>query len=257
MDLKSIEPYRRALVDYINGDTMAKLIIYRDDGYSDDHCLQLYFQNIDRFSPLDKTAVDLCRGYILDVGAGAGRHSLALKAKGCRVCSIDLCPEAVRIMRKRGVADARCIDIFDFHETGFDTILLMMHGIGVVRTLSGLNRFLILARSLIKSDGQILMDSVDLRKTANLMHLAYQEFNRRIGRYVGETQLVFEYKGEKGPPFQWLQVDPDTLAEYALKTGWNCDIPYHESGGDYLARLTLQKASVEGQSRMPQPERHF
>ncbi|MDD4072694.1 MAG: methyltransferase domain-containing protein [Desulfobacterales bacterium] len=239
MDFESLAPYRHAMIDCYNGDTLAKLIIYRDDGYREDHCISTYFQEGETLSSLNKAAIDLCRGNVLDVGGGAGRHSLALQKKGYRVCSIDICPEAVAIMKKRGVADARCVDVFDFDETSFDTVLLMMHGIGVVKDLNGLQRFLVHARGLIHPEGQILMDSVDMRKTTNQVHLAYQEYNRRNGRYFGETQLIFEYRGKKGLPFKWLQVDHETLAEYARSAGWSCSIPYSFASGDYLACLQL------------------
>jgi len=239
MNIDSITPYRMALLDYFSGDRSARLIIHRDDGYRDDHCMHVYFQNVEQFSPTDKAAVDLSRGRILDIGAGAGRHSLALQALGYQVCAVDICTEAVHIMRKRGVRDVRCVDVFDMKHVSFDTLLIMMHGVGILKNLSGLDRFLRHARALVASEGQILMDSVDMRQTRNPVHLAYQEFNRRCGRYFGETRLVFEYQGIKGSSFEWLQVDPETLREYARNSGWNCSISGGSPRGDYLARLQL------------------
>jgi hypothetical protein len=157
---------------------------------------------------------------------------------GPAVQAIDVSPEAVKIMSKRGVKECQQVDVFKFHEGPFDTLLLMMHGVGMVGDLAGLDRFLDHALTLIKPDGQLLFDSLDVRCTDDPRHLAYQEANRRAGRYFGEIRIRFEYKGQTGPFFGWLHVDSETLADRAEKNGWFCRVVGRENGGDYLAQLT-------------------
>jgi SAM-dependent methyltransferase len=222
MNSKSMRPYGLALLDFFNGDDSAEIVIYRDDGLKEDLLISFFFRESPDFLPLEQTAVNLCRGYVLDVGAGAGPHSLALQDRGLTVCAIDISPEACEIMRKRGVKDVRCISIFDFKERPFDTLLMLNHGIGLVKNLSGLDYFLEDVHRLLKSDGQILFDSLDVRCTSNPIHLAYQEANRQAYRYFGEIRLQFEYEGQKGPLWGWLHIDPETLTDHALKTGWSC-----------------------------------
>ncbi len=239
MNSKSMEPYGLALLDFFNGDDSAKIVIYRDDGLKEDLLISFFFREPPDFLPLERTAVNLCRGSVLDVGAGVGPHSLALQDRGLTVCAIDISPEACEVMRKRGVKDVRCINIFDFKEERlFDTLLMLNHGIGLVENLSGLDCFLEDVHRLLKSDGQILFDSLDVRCTSNPIHLAYQEANRQADRYFWEIRLQFEYKGQKGPLWGWLHIDPETLTDHALKTGWSCQVISQEEGGDYLARLT-------------------
>ncbi|MBN1932042.1 MAG: methyltransferase domain-containing protein [Desulfobacterales bacterium] len=238
MNLISIEPYRRALLDFYDGDTLAKIVIYRDDGSRETHLLKNYFSEPSSFSTLEKTALKLCSGRILDVGAGAGRHSLALQEQGRSVYAIDISPEAVEIMSKRGVKNVRCIDIYELEKEKFDTLLLMMHGVGIVENLLGLSRFLKHVYSLITPNGQILLDSLDMRRTKNLVDLAYQEFIYKKGRYIGENRLQFEYKGIKGPPFGWLHIDPQTLTDQALEASLCCRVIYMGKSGDYLAQLS-------------------
>ena len=185
MNLASIAPYCQALYDFYNGDTAAKIIIHREDGLKEDHPISNYFLQPSNLSELDRTAIGLCRGSVLDVGAGAGRHSLALQTLGFKVCAIDISPEAVDIMIKRGVKDARCADIFNFNEKPFDTLLMLMHGVGIAENLSGLDRLLKHARRLVKPEGRIFMDSFDLLKTNNPINQAYQDFICRTGRYRG------------------------------------------------------------------------
>lgn len=240
MHTESMELYGQCLHDFFSGDISAKVIVHRDDSYRGDMLARVFFRKPADFSPLEQTAMKLCRGDVLDVGAGAGCHSLALQEQGLRVLAIDVSPHAVAIMAKRGVKEVQCANVFEFQQGQFDTLLMMMHGIGLVEDLSGLDRFLHHAHRLLKPGGQIVCDSLDGRYTTDPVHLAYMESNRRAGHYFGEIRTWFEYKGKMGPIFGWLHVDPETLIAHAESMGWSCQVVFKENGGDYLARITLK-----------------
>jgi SAM-dependent methyltransferase len=238
MDTAAMEPYGRSLLDFFDGDTSAKVVVHRDDGLAEDMPASIFFRKPADFSPLEQKAMTLCRGHVLDIGAGAGCHSLVLQDRGMTVLAIDFSPHAIEVMSKRGVKECRQVDVFEFHEEQFDTLLMMGHGIGIAGDPFGLDRFLNHAHKLLKPDGQIVLDSLDVRCTDNPRHLAYQEANRRAGRYFGEFRMRFEYKGQMGPLFGWLHVDPATLTDHAERTGWSCRVVCREDSGDYLAQLT-------------------
>jgi hypothetical protein len=120
---------------------------------------------------------------------------------------------------------------------------MLGHGIGMVEDLPGLNRFLAHAHQLIGSGGQLLLHSRDVRQTDDPNHLTYHEANRRAGHYIGEICLQFEYEGQSGPYCGWLHVDPPTLRQRAEQGGWNCEIILEQDSGEYLARLTQQRAA--------------
>ena len=247
MNQKSMEPYGLALLDYFNGDSSAKVIIHRDDGEKSNLPIEPFFRGAENFLPMEQTALDLCYGRVLDVGAGAGPHSLELQNKGLYVCArsnarlrlsaIDISTQACEIMKKRGVKDVRCVDILYFEAEPFDTVLMLGRGIGIVENLAGLDSFLDDVHKLVKQDGQILLNSLDVRCTNDPVHLTYHEANRKANRYFGECCFQFEYKGQKGPVWKWLFVDPETLSSHALKTGWSCRIISQEESGGYLAQL--------------------
>ena len=237
MDPRAMEPYGLALFDYYNGDATASVVERRDDGEQGDLPMGSFFREPPAFSAMEQRALELCRGRVLDAGAGAGCHTLALQDRGLSVCAIDVSPHAVEIMRRRGAREVECADLLEYRGGPFDTILMMLHGIGLVENLSGLDRFLTHAHELFTQDGQIVFDSLDVRCTSNPRHLAYQDSIRRQGRYVGEVRIRFEYKGLVGPFAGWLHVDPQTLSEHAGEHGWASRVVLQEGGGDYLGQL--------------------
>lgn len=231
-------PFGMALLACYRGDDAATVIVHRDDGVEAPLPMKYFFRVENEFSPLEKEVISRCRGKILDIGAGSGIHSLFLQSLGFEVTAIDVSPEAVEVMRLRGIHDVRVADIFSFNVGRFNTLLLMGHGIGMMSDLAGLDKFLDFAKKLVSDDGQILLDSLDVRITSDAKNLAYQEANRQSGRYFGEIRFQMEYNGKTGPYLSWLHVDPDTLISQADKTGWQCEILMNTPIGDYLARLT-------------------
>lgn len=237
LDSEAMKPYGKALLDFYRGDTTVAVTIYRDDNEVTNLAVNTFFRDITDM-PFDKIALDYRRGRVLDVGAGAGLHSLYLQDHGFSVCAIDVSSEACEIMRESGVKEVYCADISYFESESFDTPLLLGRAIGMVENLQGLGSFLVTVRRLVKHGGQIIMNSLDVSCTGDPLQLAYQEVNRRDGRYIGEIRMQFEYKGLKGPFCGWLHVDPATLSEHAAEAGWFCEVIIQEKDGNYLARLT-------------------
>jgi hypothetical protein len=129
-------------------------------------------------------------------------------------------------------------DVLTFQSEPFDTLLLMMNGIGIVETLGGLDSFLESIKRLVKRDGQILLDSFDASLKSDLIWDGAEDGLEGGEVYFGEVMLRLQYKDRLGPPFGWLYVDVKTLTEYAQRAGWCCRILHQEDDGAYLARLT-------------------
>ena len=238
MNPEAMEPLGLALEAYFRGDADAQLIIRRDDGLENPLPVSYFFRNPSESTNIDKAALEHCRGHVLDVGAGSGLHSIVLEERRFQVTPIDISAQAVEIMRTRGLSDARCADFFELQDGSFDTILMMGHGIGMVETIAGLDRFLVHARRLLNKDGQVLLDSADVRVTEDPVHLAYHEANRKAGRYVGEVTVELQFQSHKGPSCGWLHVDPDKLKGHAERAGWQTEVVVKEYSGDYLVKLS-------------------
>lgn len=226
------DPHGAALLDCFRGDTSAMLICHQD-GIRDDVPASFWLR--DTMDPLEALALDLCRGHVLDVGAGAGLHALALQRRGLAVTAIDIAPECVAIMRERGVRDAQVADLFAFEGGPFDTLICLCNGLDKVGWLADLPRFLDRMRALLAPGGQLLADSFDLRVGADPASLAKLDEKTAAGRYFGELDLRFEYRGRKGAPFTTLQVDYETLTTIAARGGWTCEL-IRSDGGHYLVR---------------------
>ena len=239
-----------ALRDYWRGDTRAFAQVHRGDGVSYPMPARLFFRGRAALSPLERAALRLCRGEVLDVGAGAGCHALLLQARGLDVTALDASPHAVAVMRERGVRRAVRGEAMAIPPGPFATVLLLMNGIAVVETITGLRRFLRQLRSSVPAEGQVIFDSMDLRLDP-LSRAGALARARRGGRYFGELDFRLEYRGTLGPRFRLLFIDPARLVREARAAGWRGQIARRGAGGRYLARL----APLPNRARPPRPNR--
>lgn len=200
------------------------------------------FRSHKQMPPLEKLALKLCVGRVLDVGAGAGCHTLALQKQKNEVCAIDISPLSVDVMTQRGVKDVRQVDLFDesFDEK-FDTILMLMNGSGIIGKIGNMAKFFGRMRALLNPNGFVLMDSSDLKYLFEEEDGSYEI--DLMGDYYGEVDFQMQYNDIKGDSFDWLYVDPQTLAFHAEANGFDCEILRRGSHYDYLAKLILRKDS--------------
>ncbi len=238
MDLDPWKPHAAAMQAYHRGKHDAVVVVY-DDFERDEVPVSYFFRGPDQFPEVEQLALELCRGRVLDVGAGSGCHSLVLQDRGLEVTAIEILPSMVRILKERGVHDARAATWMDLQAEPFDTVLMMMNGLGLTETLAGLRRFFSEARRLVRRGGQVLADSTDVRARLDVEAGRTGALERADGRYVGELHFQIEYEGQKGEPFPQLYVDANTLIRYAREEDWGCDIVREpDEYGNYLARLT-------------------
>ncbi len=238
MDLDPWKPHAAALEAFHRGKHDATLVVY-DDFERDEVPASYFFRSPDQFPALELLALDLCRGRVLDVGAGSGCHSLALQDRGFEVTAIEILPSMVRMLKERGVKDARAATWMDVQAEPFDTVFMMMNGLGLTETLAGLRQFFSEARRLVRRGGQVLADSTDVRARLDPEAGRTGALERADGRYVGELHFQIEYEGNRGDPFPQLYVDANTLIRLAREEEWECEIVREpDEYGHYLARLT-------------------
>lgn len=232
------DPMGQVILAYHQGDKKAKIAIETTLTEGEEMAGKYLFRKYKDFPLLEKEAMNLCKGQILDVGAGAGCHSLYLKEKGFDVKSIDISRLSVQVMQERGLN----AHIQNVHNLGddekYDTILLMMNGIGIVGVLPNLAPFLQNIKRNLKPDGQILLDSSDL------IYMFLDDDDSAVldlnAEYYGEIRYVLTYKEFKSS-FDWLFISFDILKDYAELNGFVCEKVCDGEHYDYLARLTVKK----------------
>ena len=172
----------------------------------------------------------LCKGRVLDVGAGAGALTLALQKQKLEVDALEISELASKVMYLQGVKSIITGSVYDFSTLEkYDTILLMMNTIGLVGEIKNLQAFFSKLKSLLKSNGQILFDSSDVG-------YLYKD-GLPTNKYHGEIDYQYEYDGKKGEWFKWLYVDFDTVKKHASEIGVELELLFiNEDTGQYLAK---------------------
>jgi SAM-dependent methyltransferase len=224
----------QALYDYYTKGPTGKLWIHNKYGPKEEMPVNIYFRKPAEMPDLETVALQHCKGKVLDVGAGAGSHALLLQQKGIDVTALEISPKAAEVMKLRGVKSIVENDVFEFEEAGFDTLLLLMNGIGLTGSLARLKVFFRHVKKLLNPDGQLIFDSSDV---AYLYGINPPEGEK----YYGEIMYRYEYKKQKTDWFTWLYIDKKKLTEIAAAEGWQIEILYEDEFDQYLVRLVLKQ----------------
>lgn len=226
-----MDVFGKALTDYYEFGQSDKLWLHNNYGKPEDMPVEVFFRSGNDIPELEEYALALCRGKILDIGAGVGAHSLILQSKGFDVTALEISGSAAGIMSDRGVKRVINMDIASYTNAAYDTLLLLMNGIGLAGDMEGLNALLPHLKNLLKENGQIILDSSDIA-------YLYNARNRPKKNYYGEISYQYEYQGNKGEWFNWLYIDFNKLSEIAAVHGMLCQLLFEDGMDQYLARLT-------------------
>ena len=235
-----------AILDFLKTGKAGKLRVLSSMFEEDEMPVKHLFRSYHDMPKLEKKALDLARGKVLDVGAGAGCHSLALQASHS-IKAIDISPLSCEAMKLRGVKDVECINLFnpllssadkkdENGNNGFDTILLLMNGTGIAGKIANLPTLFKRLKSLLNPNGQILIDSSDLKYIYENEEGGFDiDLN---GTYYGEVDYQMVYGKTEGTPFDWLYVDFPLLKNIAESCELQGELIAEGEHYDYLARLS-------------------
>lgn len=242
------DPMGQAILDFQRTGKAGRLSVLSSMFDDDEMPVPHLFRTYSEMPPLEQTALRLARGRVLDVGAGAGCHTLALQQQNEKtgtpssVMALDISPLSCEAMSLRGCRNVVCQNLFaPVLREKFDTILMLMNGTGIAGKASRLPALLSRLKELLCEGGQILIDSSDL-----VYLFEDEDGNAELpddGTYYGEVdyQMVYEAEGigtVVGKPFDWLYADYNLLATAAKASGLNCKLVQEGDHYDYLARLS-------------------
>ena len=231
----NMDPMGRAIADYHKAGTADRLRVFSPMFEEDEIPLATLFRRYEDMPLIERKALDMAKGKMLDVGAGAGCHSLVLQQRGVDVTAIDISPLSAATMSERGVRNVREQDFFAL-EGKYDTILMLMNGIGIVGTLERMPEFFRHLDNILAPGGQVLCDSSDISYVFEDED-GIVEYPDTVG-YYGELSFRMQYKDTIGEPFDWLYIDADTLKVQAARNGYNAEVVAEGEHYDYLARIT-------------------
>lgn len=226
-----------ALLDYYHGNYTEDIMNETNISEEDVLPLPYFFRKHTEMPALEKAALKLCKGKVLDVGCGAGCHALYLQGKGMQVTAIDASKGAAEVCKLQGINDVRQLNLLELRNEKFDTILLLMNGAGIFQKLEYVSIYLQHLKSLLMPGGQILIDSSDLQ----YMYDKGEEGGIWIpaDRYYGELEYIIKYKGQVSGAFDWLYIDEDIFESACLNEGFNFKIKSRGENYDYLAQLSI------------------
>lgn len=195
------------------------------------------FRKFAEMPEIEHIALAACKGKVLEIGAGVGSHALELQSRNMKVVALDNSQGCCEVAMARGVKNFICQEFRDTIEGRFDTILMMMNGIGVCGTVAGLQEFLERAKGLLNENGEIIFDSCDI------LYMFLEEdgsidFDLN-GSYYGEVEYQMSYKKNRGESFKWLFIDEDKMREIAENHGYHFTLLLKEDGGMYLGELKI------------------
>lgn len=231
--------FGKAILDYQTNNSPEDLITETSISDEDEMSVAYLFRSFEEMPLIEQKALELAKGKVLDIGCGAGSHSLYLQnQRGLAITSIDISANAIECCQLRGLKNAIKIDVLDLDSGSnkFDTILLLMNGTGIFGTLEKLPSFLQKLKSLLHPGGQILIDSSDII----YMFDEDEDGGKWIpsDNYYGEVTFTVTYKNEKEDSFEWLYLDYNTLQNACFDNGLKCELISKGEHFDYLARLS-------------------
>lgn len=232
------DPFGDAIQDYYEKGKAPNLIVNSNYTEGEKIAASYFFRTEKEMPLIERSALKLCKGKILDIGAAAGCHSIILQKKGFSVTTLEKSEKAVEVLKKRGIRKVVCSDIYSFSENKFDTVLLLMNGAGIGETIADLEKLLVHIKTLLNEKGQILIDSTDIK------YLFTEEdgslwIDLANDSYYGE--MIYEVMYKKSvTTFKWLFVDFETLKNVCSNVGLKCRKIIDGEHSDYLAQITTK-----------------
>ncbi len=232
--------FGKAILDFQTHNKPEDLITETSISEEDEMSVAYLFRSYSEMPSLEQKALELAKGKILDVGCGAGSHSLYLQnQRYLDVTAIDISANAIQACTLRGIKDAKVQDVMALENEKYDTILLLMNGAGMCGRLKNVATFLSKLKSLLKPNGQILLDSSDI-----IYMFDEDEDGGKIipldQEYYGEVVFNIRYKGQQENPFNWMYIDYNTLQNAAYANELHCELLLEGDHFDYLARLSIR-----------------
>lgn len=235
------DPIGKAIHEFSENEGELRITVESDLMEDDFIPVSYLFRSYDVMPEIEQVALSRASGKILDVGAGAGPHTAYLRRKGFDVTAIDTSAGAINHLNKIYPNDSNLhtsIEKLAASNEKFDTLLLLMNGIGLAGKKDHLTSFLRMLKGLLSEGGKILCDSTDVR-------YFYEDEDGGMwvdlnSAYQGDFRFRMHFEDVSSDWFNWVYVDPTVFEDAAKEVGLNFDIIFTEEYS-FLAELKVEQ----------------
>jgi SAM-dependent methyltransferase len=224
--MKAPDPIGYAIEDFVKGTAEENIIVKCDLSEDDVIPVGYLFRSEGLMPEIERIALSQVKGSVLDIGAAAGPHSKTLKQRGFDVTAIDTSEKGIEYLKSVDI-NAVHGNISEYSDKKYDTLLLLMNGIGIAGRLAQLTDFLKHCASLLNDGGKIICDSTDVQYFFEDDEGAlWVDLNTE---YFGEFKFKMKYKNVETDWFDWLYVDSSSLEQHCNEAGLKMNILYQDS----------------------------
>ncbi|MCC5929637.1 MAG: methyltransferase domain-containing protein [Cyclobacteriaceae bacterium] len=222
--------FGKALYDYFHGVFEAPLLLYNDYGDPEEVPPEAFFGDVEDFSTTEVYALSLCKGRVLDIGAAGGRHTAFLQKNGLNTYALDISPYCCRIMKETGLQNIVQQNIMYYADQKFDTLLMLMNGIGIAGDPDGLLALLRHLKSIVNPGAQVLFDSSDIS-------YLYESLDNKLRHQDGVIRYRYSYHLMHSQWFDWLYAPESLLKKVCKAAGWKMQVICRDDQDQFLVRL--------------------
>lgn len=221
---------------YEDEDDSLEIEVFSDLAGDETIPVPYFFREGEEMPDVEQKALSLAKGRVLDVGAGAGTHTLHLLENGFEVTALEKSTLCCDVMEDRGIENIIEDDFYNHRGEKYDTILLLMNGVGIAGTNDKLPQFLNHCKSLLAKGGSIFIESSDI------IYMFEDEDGSYLidlnAGYYGNMNYTVEFENEQ-ENFDWLYAGYDILADVASICGLKIRKVMDGEHYNYLAELKV------------------
>lgn len=210
------DAFGQLLLDHYTHQKPVNYVVERDDGLIDVDSSLGYFSNYEDWPKEEQNIINHARSPVLDLGCGAGRHSLYLQNIGLEVIAMDLSHGALEVTKQRGVkktlyGDIRKLPRFNLK---FGTFLFMGNNFALCGDPKTMKRVLQDLSQISTTNAKLIAhfrDPTPNDPNLDPVHREYHQKNRKKGLPVGQVQIRILYRKLRTP---WMKFYIPTSDEF-------------------------------------------
>ena len=223
-------------------------IVERDDGqFTLNGDSNSYFEGFEDWSDLQKNASEKVEGTVLDIGCGAGKHSLYLQEKGFDVYAMDNSPLAIDICQRQGIKNTILCDVNHFEKFNedikFDSILFWGNNFGLLQNATFFNYFLNLLEKHSHKGTKIFLESMNPHSLGfeEVETVDYIKHNLRQKKMGGQMHVRIRYKQYVTPWNDYVFASIEELKKLLKNTNWEIDETFEAPADNQYMAIIKQK----------------